>query len=351
MISVIIPIYNAEPYLRRCIDSVLKSTYRDFELILVDDGSTDGSLRICQEYSDCRIKLIVQENQGVSAARNRGLDECAGEWVVFVDADDVVSRDFLALIAGEEADLILFDFAGTEQELLSAGRTAEKMRFGEEQILPLLKRFLVPSQLRKEGNVNFISPWAKVYKKSIIDRHTLRFSSELFRGEDRLFNLEYQLKIKNYLYIPQPVYFYNIHDDSLSHRPDYQFLENQLKLFEKIQFILKADNLFFSLQENYFSFILNSIAYDLVWEVFRPDNGKTYHEKRELCREIQKNPLNRQALKYNSVCGPIRRRILLLFFHLKWYCVTDIICRLSITGLIWRRYCRRICQKRGRESS
>ena len=123
MISVVIPVYNVERYLRGCLDSVLRSAYQDFELILVNDGSADKSLDICKEYAarDRRIRLISQENAGVSAARNRGLTACRGEWVVFVDADDKISPDFLGLIAREEAqDLLLFDFARTEEELEAA---------------------------------------------------------------------------------------------------------------------------------------------------------------------------------------------------------------------------------------
>ena len=119
MISVIIPVYNAEPYLAHCLDAVLGSAHPDFELLLINDGSTDRSLAICREYArrDSRVRLFSQENQGVSAARNRGLEECAGEWIVFVDADDVISPAFLGLIAAEEyaaQDMLLFDFAGTE---------------------------------------------------------------------------------------------------------------------------------------------------------------------------------------------------------------------------------------------
>ncbi len=104
MISVVIPVYNVEQYLGGCLDSVLCSVYQDFELILVNDGSTDGSFQICGEYAarDSRIRLISQENTGVSAARNRGIDACQGEWIVFVDADDFISPNFLNLVAWED---------------------------------------------------------------------------------------------------------------------------------------------------------------------------------------------------------------------------------------------------------
>ena len=115
MISVIIPVYNTEKYLRRCIDSVLASYYRDFEILLINDGSTDKSADICREYSlkDNRIKVFHQKNQGVSAARNQGINKAIGEWLIFVDSDDYITKDFLSVISCDRyknIDFLLFDF-------------------------------------------------------------------------------------------------------------------------------------------------------------------------------------------------------------------------------------------------
>ena len=96
-ISVIVPVYNTEKYLKQCIESILNSTYRNFEIILVNDGSTDRSEKICRYYSkkDPRVKVLNQEHSGVSTARNKGIDSSEGEWIVFVDSDDRISRGFL----------------------------------------------------------------------------------------------------------------------------------------------------------------------------------------------------------------------------------------------------------------
>ena len=96
-ISVIVPVYNAEKYLNRCVNSILQQTFSDFEIILVDDGSEDQSRNICDEYAkkDKRIKVIHQQNRGQAAARNRGVSCATGEWVVFVDADDMIHQQML----------------------------------------------------------------------------------------------------------------------------------------------------------------------------------------------------------------------------------------------------------------
>lgn len=97
MVSIIVPIYNAEQYISKCIESILAQTYRDFELILVDDGSTDMCGKICDEYAkqDSRVHVIHQENKGVSAARNAGISLAKGEYIMFVDSDDFITENML----------------------------------------------------------------------------------------------------------------------------------------------------------------------------------------------------------------------------------------------------------------
>ena len=105
-ISVIVPVYNVEPYLHRCVDSILAQTFTDFELILVDDGSPDGCPAICDEYAakDCRVRVIHQENGGLSSARNAGLDIAAGNYFAFIDSDDYVYSEYLAKLLKEICD-------------------------------------------------------------------------------------------------------------------------------------------------------------------------------------------------------------------------------------------------------
>ena len=115
-ISIIVPVYKAEKYLRRCLDSIIAQTFTDWECILIDDGSPDNSGKICDEYaaSDKRFRVIHQENQGVSAARQKGLDNCIGEYVIHTDPDDWVEKDFLNKMFERaqltDADMVMCDF-------------------------------------------------------------------------------------------------------------------------------------------------------------------------------------------------------------------------------------------------
>ncbi|MCI8722793.1 MAG: glycosyltransferase family 2 protein [Ruminococcus sp.] len=338
MISIIIPVYNTEQYLRRCINSILDSSCGDFEIILVNDGSTDNSPAICEEYScqDSRIKVIHQENRGVSSARNHGLDHCQGEWVVFVDSDDFISRDFLNLIAREtyqNQDLLLFDFAKFIAGHVSADYPVHTVSFSGDNMLRLIRRILVPRPLYADGSADFRSPCARAYKKSIIDRYSIRFSPSLTVGEDLLFNMEYQLRARSCVYTSVPVYFYDIHEGSATHGFRSGLLKNHARLQRQLKKLLEQCRMFPVLENEYYSYCLENLTYVLIWEVFSPSSPRPYHTKCRMCARMRKNPIYAKAMKYNWKNGILPRKILVFFFRLSCWPITDLICRASYMHL------------------
>lgn len=166
MISVIVPVYKVEPYLRRCVDSILAQTYTDFELILVDDGSPDSCGAICDEYAgkDSRVRVIHQENGGLSAARNAGIDLARGEYLTFVDSDDWVHSEYLAYLYRAIQDKNVL--------LSSCGfiRTNKKI---EDAQTAFSCAVLDGSSWYKEDHINGVIACAKLYHKSLFQ--TLRF--------------------------------------------------------------------------------------------------------------------------------------------------------------------------------
>ena len=189
-ISVIVPVYNTEQYLRRCIDSVLAQTYQDFELLLIDDGSKDSSGAICDEYAaqDARVRVFHKENGGVSSARNMGLDNAQGEWITFVDADDYIEENFLKSFEGNlDADLVvgnsfvLNEHSNERKELnrILSGKNENIKDFLNTNLQELICR----------------TPWGKLYRANIIA--DLRFNENMRLGEDTLFNLCYFRRITN----------------------------------------------------------------------------------------------------------------------------------------------------------
>lgn len=188
--SIIVPVYNVELYLRRCIESVLTQSYHDFELILVDDGSKDNSGAICDEYAkkDNRVRVFHKENGGVSSARNVGLNEAEGEWICFVDSDDYLLPTALLNIQKTlnkvDAVLYLFDYQQND--------TPCRLPFGEKISKEEYIKAILTYKLQT-------SPWAKIYRRSLLNG--IQFNKDLVIGEDLLFNFEYIMQLSNKEYI------------------------------------------------------------------------------------------------------------------------------------------------------
>ncbi|MBD5216263.1 MAG: glycosyltransferase family 2 protein [Bacteroidales bacterium] len=165
-VSIIIPVYNAAPFLRECIDSVLAQTYTAWELILVDDASTDGSADICRQYAarDERVRLISADRGEVSATRNKGIDAARGRYIMFVDADDALTPDALALLRAHagQADVVVGQFVySPENTLAAASRGADAV----ETVAPVEAIIRTLYQDPEFHN----SPWAKLYARHIFD--------------------------------------------------------------------------------------------------------------------------------------------------------------------------------------
>lgn len=199
-ISVIIPVYNTEKYLHRCIDSVLAQTFIDFELLLIDDGSKDSSGAICDKYAekDSRVRVFHKENGRVSSARNVGLDNAQGEWVTFVDSDDWISKDYLEeMMTHSDSDLVIADFT-VEGE----GQWNEDLSIGKWQGNDLNK--IIESRI---GIARIAASMCKLLKKSLIGQ--IRFYTELTTQEDALFMFRYLCVVQNIQIIAQKGYHYN----------------------------------------------------------------------------------------------------------------------------------------------
>ena len=208
MISIIVPIYNTEKYLDRCIQSILAQTYTDFELLLIDDGSTDSSGVICDRYAelDSRVRVFHKENGGVSSARNLGLDNAIGEWITFVDSDDFVYQDWLAnydISNSINPDLIC---QGVECSIkLSSSDRNEKYSFN---FGGLIKDGLL--LLHEYHILGYV--FIKLFKKNIIDAYRIRFDEQLKFKEDELFVLSYMTHCETMLSFKKIGYYYYVPD-------------------------------------------------------------------------------------------------------------------------------------------
>lgn len=233
-ISVIVPVYNTEQYLPRCIDSILDQTFTDFELLLIDDGSKDNSGKICDEYAakDSRIRVFHKENGGVSSARNMGLDNALGKWVTFVDSDDWIEPKGLELLKNaSEADIIigeiLFEKDGTTSFLSNTSNKTGKDLYE-----------LVSTQIDHSA---FCSPCAKLFSANLIRQHHIRFNQSLTFGEDSVFVKNYLLYIKSLSNIHELCYHYNDIGDNIyekysrSFRPILDYYDEMVSLYDRFE--------------------------------------------------------------------------------------------------------------------
>lgn len=185
-VSVIIPVYNAENYIDQCVRSVLAQTFTDFELLLIDDGSTDGSGIICDNFvqKDTRIKVFHKANSGVSSARNQGLESAMGEWIVFLDSDDVIEAQYLEHLL---LNVLSFHSDFATSRLIEARKTKEYENRTYEN-LDGFKTFF--------ENCDYHPIGGKIFNKSILDAKNIRFHQDIKQGEDTLFIKEYILHCK-----------------------------------------------------------------------------------------------------------------------------------------------------------
>ena len=207
MVSIIVPIYNAEQYLRRCVDSILNQEYTDYELLLVNDGSTDASGDICEEYGDQdpRVIVIQKENTGVSDSRNRALDRARGKYLQFLDSDDWITPDATRLFvrAAEEygCDMVISDFYRVVGERLSPKGDIE-----EEGVLT--REEFAAHMMENPADFYYGVLWNKLYRRDIVEEHKLRMDTDISWCEDFMFNLEYIRYAKVFYALHAPIYYY-----------------------------------------------------------------------------------------------------------------------------------------------
>lgn len=229
MVSIIIPVYNSSKYLSKCIESILSQTYKNFELILVNDGSTDDSLEICNKYKekDTRISVINSENKGVSNARNLGIDKSKGEWIIFCDSDDWVENTWIESYSKyfESKNDIIFQgyiFENENEEIISIkNHTINKLEESASKV----------TYLEQNDMIGYC--WIKIFRSEPIKTNNIKFDTSISHSEDLIFTLDFLTIIKGNIIISSATnYHYIRHLNSLISKP-YDFNEIIIRL-EKI---------------------------------------------------------------------------------------------------------------------
>lgn len=299
MISFIVPVYNVEKYLKRCLDSILKQTNQDFEIILIDDGSTDSSGKVCDMYAemDARIVVIHQINSGVSTARNEGLKVASGEYIGFIDGDDWIEPTFVEKIMKiqlnyQQCEAIAF---GYYIDYIENSYTLER----KFQSTEFFENFDIGNAIeRMERSGMFNSVWNKMYSNKLIKKYGISFEKSMDNGEDLIFNCEYFQHISQCV-LCEPILYHYIRqgEDTLTKKYN-------PNLYEKIQLCDKARvNLYKALNMNsdryqiqlyryYFSYITSC-----VYNNYAKNNGLSYRDKLMFYKNLFKNERLTKAVK------------------------------------------------------
>jgi len=239
-VSVIVPVYNAEQTLARCVDSILFQTFKNIEVILVNDGSTDQSLALCQAYAgqDARVRVIDRINGGVSQSRNDGIEAAQGVYLMFADSDDWLPENAVTLLTAATQS------TGCQMAIGRFYRVIGENRYIKGHISltqTMTRRQFAEYMMNAPANFYYGAMWNKLYRRDIVQRYGLRCSQALSYCEDALFNLEYLQYVDTVAAVNAPVYYYVKRKGSLVSRlPVKTVIMAKLRLFEYYKNLYEA---------------------------------------------------------------------------------------------------------------
>lgn len=288
-VSVIVPVYNSEQYVGYCINSILNQTYRNIEVILIDDGSTDGSLKICRNYEniDKRVKVIATPNKGVSSARNIGISKASGKYLQFVDSDDTIASEMIErLVVAIETYKMDIVFCGMSMITLDDNqRVKSRVDFsskvmGKECVLTN-KVFMEKLPYIMLNTVLLEGPCNKIYRKDIFDKLKLEFAEDISLGEDFLVNMEYYNECNGAVFLEESYYYYMQHNsESLTKKMREDRFENQMKLIHALKKLMDDNKAWTPEGEKHFASYVIGYMLSCLKELFREECEMTENQKK-----------------------------------------------------------------------
>jgi glycosyltransferase EpsH len=351
-VSILVPVYNMESYLPRCLDSLRSQTLTDIEIIAVNDGSTDNSLQILKAYArtDCRIIVVDRCNGGVSAARNEAIRLARGEYIGFVDPDDWVEQDMYSVLyeaaVSENADVVMCSYVrefGTHSKVKEF-RMPDKITYTGERVRSVVLRRLVGPLGEEVRNPEYLDAWgtvwSKLYRTSVIKNNNVRFVDLNIVGsnEDSLFNMQVMCHAETFTFVNRPLYHYwRANPDSITSRHKPELVRQFMRQYAWIQDFLTTNRL----QPEFYHALQNRIALNILGlglSVVSKRNPASSSQKVKALRELLEEPLFRSSLERFDL-SLVSHVWKWFFLCAKWRCSAGLY--VMLLGIDWLRKRRR----------
>lgn len=338
LVSIIIPVYNVENYISQCIDSIINQTYKNLQIIIVNDGATDNTDKICEEYlkKDSRIELYNKKNGGVSSARNYGISKANGKWILFVDSDDWIEKNTIErcmqYLQYGEYDICFIGYKAcySEKEMKQVSNLSnvvtvdiEKEDFQDfqEHILNRDRKICVKREIFKLASA------CKIYKKDLIIQNNIHFPESINNGEDAVMNLYAYYYAQKGICIEEKLYCYRQHNKSETHKLNMNIENCMDKLFdlEKKFVEITNDKIPYELL---YERILWSIGFECILKYCHKDNCEKYIvRKRQFLNRVEKYAY--EISNANLKNFGIKKKILFWGIKHKMFLLISVLCYLE----------------------
>lgn len=309
-VSIVVPVYNTKKeYLDECIYSALNQDYKNIEVLIIDDGSKEDTAKLCDAYMkvDSRVKVIHKENEGVSVARNIGIEEATGDWVFFLDSDDWIEKDSFANIYEYEK----YDIVAFKQIFLKGSKNTisdieyNKVTYIEKKsdFEKVIKKMLINNDLTSTMGMTT----SKLYRIDFLKQYNIRFKKEIVFREDTIFNISAFKNAKKMEFVNKLVYNYRINDFSVTQTKDTKYIKNNEKLIRTCKEVLDGEYL-----DEYYAFVIWQLNYMFIKNVFCDNiSNKCILVKEILKYEEYQNAIKNVKLKLLSK----RKQLLVLLLR------------------------------------
>lgn len=311
-ISVICPVHNAEKYLDHCLESLRVQTFQDFEVWLVNDGSTDRSGAICDDFvqKDARFHVLHKENGGPSSARNLGLEHANGKWICFVDSDDFVLREYLQklyeTVRGEETAFVIQGFSMVYSNGVRINREFKDKTYRRESIRNAFE----------DINLNRCGfPFAKVFENNIIQKYNIRFPLGIHYGEDKMFLWQYMLHVECLKTLSGTNYQYCIRSDAnnlserlFSYDSEYRYYQ---MYYDLTRLLMKHFDLTIETRKSMNNVVAEILIRRAIGTIYQGENRKSFKDRISILKNLKKEEI-RFCQAYYKQCSWFRRLVVVL---------------------------------------